>query len=106
MSSWIETVKSGSFLLASCLAYFDPGDGGSIFLLNFSELVATTQRYVPEEPRLYSHGCESLRPNTLYVCTRYIREVLSSYFDDRLYIERVRLKSCVACAQRKFEPIG
>jgi hypothetical protein len=50
MSSWIETLKSGSFLLVSCLAHFDPEKEGHIFLLNLSELVANYAVPITTEP--------------------------------------------------------
>jgi hypothetical protein len=61
-----------AFTLVSCSAYFfDPEDGGDMFLRNVG-WQRTTRRYIPEDGALHSRRCESLKYYTIIiVCEKY-----------------------------------
>jgi hypothetical protein len=53
---------SACYLLHACI-FFDPEDGGDIFVRNFLDFKRTTWR-IPEDRTLHNHCCENLKSHT------------------------------------------
>jgi hypothetical protein len=47
--------------------FFDPEDGGDMFLRNKDWLSTTKRRYIPEDGTLHNHRCENLKSYKLIV---------------------------------------
>jgi hypothetical protein len=69
-------------LLATCLLagscwnyFFDPEDGGDMFLRNVGSTQQTTQRHTPEDDTLHNHSCENLKSYNKYTCSEPISEL-------------------------------
>jgi hypothetical protein len=54
----LATCFNAGFLLG---IFFDPEDGGDIFLRNIGWLSMATLRYIPEDSILHNHCCENLK---------------------------------------------
>jgi hypothetical protein len=58
-----ETKLATCFLLVSCLAIFNPKDGGGMSLQNVGGCLLDSQHYISLDSRLHSHCCENLKSN-------------------------------------------
>jgi hypothetical protein len=64
--------------------FFEPEDGGDMFLRNVVDFRCTTRRYIPQDSTLHNHRCENLRS-----CMRVSCSVPTKNFD--LIVTIVRL---------------
>jgi hypothetical protein len=68
----METERDGHlpFLLARWFAelFFDPEDGGDMFLRKSGTTQRTTRRHIPEEDTLQNHRCENLKSYMVTSC--------------------------------------
>jgi hypothetical protein len=54
-----------AYLLVLADIFFDPEDGGDIFLRNVGATQQTTRRHITEDDTLHNHPCENLKSYTL-----------------------------------------
>jgi hypothetical protein len=52
--------------------FFDPKDGGDMFLRNVGSLSTDTQRYISEDSTLHGHRCENLNSSMERVIEKLI----------------------------------